>query len=143
VIQDVLAAGLNGVRYNFKTIQTTLAPYCSNNMADEQIMAKGLRFFDKHPSQPDFVIGSLVITPNDIVTMCKENIAHMTEYNGQKQLKLQLKRSQAGAIYASVDTYKKGDAPSPSAIPGASAWGTPAATPAPQPVAATADDLPF
>ncbi|MEO7535852.1 MAG: hypothetical protein ABIU30_18470 [Ferruginibacter sp.] len=105
-------------------------------MADEKILAKGLRFFAKHPAQPDFVKGTLVITPNEIVAMCKENAQHMTEYNGEKQLKLQILESKEGKTYATIDTWKKGDAPAPKAA-------TNKTTAAPYAHPADSDDLPF
>jgi len=76
-------------------------------MAKDQILAKGLRFFDKHPSAPEFVLGTIVITQDDIAEMFRENTAHITEYNGKSQLKLQYLRSKEGKIYCTVDTYKK------------------------------------
>lgn len=74
-------------------------------MAD-QILPKGLRFFNKKDSQPDFVIGSLVITLNELVQFAKDNPQLLSEYNGQKQLRLQVKRSKEGNMYAEVDTWK-------------------------------------
>ena len=72
----------------------------------ENILPKGVRFFKKNEKQPDFVIGAAVITINELVTFCKENESLLTEYNGQKQLKLQLLKSKAGELYFSVDTFK-------------------------------------
>ena len=72
----------------------------------EQILPKGLRFFNKNQNAPDFVIGALVVTMNDLFTFCKENQALLTEYNGQKQLKLQVLKSKEGNLYAAVDTFK-------------------------------------
>ena len=74
-------------------------------MADE-IMAEGVRLFPKHDKAPDFVLGTLIITPNDLFTWMKANDQYTTEYEGKKQLKLQLKKSKAGKLYASVDTWK-------------------------------------
>lgn len=74
-------------------------------MAD-QILPKGVRLFNKHQNAPDFVIGSLVITPNDLVTWLKEQPELMTEYNGAKQIRLQILKSKDGNLYAAVDTFK-------------------------------------
>lgn len=74
-------------------------------MAD-QILPKGLRFFNKNDKAPDFVIGTLVVTPDDLNAFCIDNPTLMTEYNGAKQLKLQVLRSKAGHLYCAVDTYK-------------------------------------
>jgi len=74
-------------------------------MAD-QILPQGLRFFNKKPTQPDFVIGALVITLDDLQAFCIDKPELMTEYNGKKQLRLQLLKSKDGNLYASVDTWK-------------------------------------
>jgi hypothetical protein len=75
-------------------------------MAD-QIFPKGVRLFNKHEKAPEFVIGSLVITLNELVQFCKDNPSLLTEYNGQKQLKLQIVKTKSGNLSATVDTYKK------------------------------------
>lgn len=93
-------------------------------MADK-IFADGVRLFPKHDKAPDFVIGTLIITPNDLVTWLKANPQHLTDYEGKKQLKLQLTKSQGGKLVAAVDTWK----------PGEKAAAT--STPAPE------EDLPF
>lgn len=84
----------------------------------EQKLPKGLRFFNRRESQPDFVVGSMVITLNDLVTYAKENPDLLTEYNGQKQIKIQLLKSKDGNLYGAVDTYKPAaPAPTPAPIP--------------------------
>ena len=60
----------------------------------------------KHDKQPDFVKGSIVVTPNDLISWLKKNEGLMSEYEGKKQLKLQLLEGKNG-LYLSVDTYKK------------------------------------
>lgn len=74
-------------------------------MAD-QILPEGLRFFPKHANAPDFVVGTLIITPNDLFAWLKSKPELLTEYDGKKQLKLQLLNSKAGKLYAAVDTFK-------------------------------------
>lgn len=74
-------------------------------MAD-QILPEGIRFFPKHQNAPDFVIGSMVVTMNDLFEFCKQRPELLTEYNSKKQLKLQLLRSKEGKLYAAVDTFK-------------------------------------
>jgi hypothetical protein len=104
-------------------------------MANEQIFAEGVRVFDKHPAQPDFVVGTVVISLNDLVAFCKAKPELLTEYQGAKQLKLQLLRSKEGKLYSCVDTYKPGEAKP--ATPAAKAVPVKAAAPDPN------DDLPF
>jgi hypothetical protein len=75
-------------------------------MADTTILPEGIRFFPKHEKAPDFVLGTMIITPNALYAWLKANPSLLTEYNGEKQIKLQLLNSKAGKLYAAVDTYK-------------------------------------
>lgn len=61
--------------------------------------------FEKHQSAPDFVIGTVVITPNELFKWLKENESLLSEYKGEKQLRLQMKSGNKGP-YMEVDTYK-------------------------------------
>ena len=74
-------------------------------MAEDKLL-EGVRFFDKKENQPDFVIGSGVITLDDIYAFSKANPELITEYQGKKQIKFQLLKSKAGNLYAKVDTWK-------------------------------------
>ena len=74
-------------------------------MADQTLL-KGIRLFAPKASQPDFVLASGVITLNELFTFAKENPELITEYNGEKQLKLQLLKSKDGKPYIVVDTWK-------------------------------------
>ena len=83
-------------------------------MADE-LLPEGLRFFNKKETQPDFVVGALVVTMNDLFNFCKQNPDLITDYQGKKQLKLQILKSTKGNLYAKVDTWKPDAAATPSA----------------------------
>ena len=74
-------------------------------MAD-QILPEGLRFFNKRDTSPDFVVGALVITLDDLKNFVETRPELLTEYNGKKQLKLQILKSKEGKLYSSVDTWK-------------------------------------
>jgi len=74
-------------------------------MATEKIYPKGVRCFPKHEKQPDFVLGAMVITPNELFAWLKENQHLLTEYKSEKQLKLQILTGEKG-IYLTVDTWK-------------------------------------
>ena len=75
----------------------------------EQILPEGIRFFPKNDKAPDFVLGTMIITPNDLYEWLKANPHLLSEYQGKKQVKLQLLNSKAGKIYAAVDTWKPND----------------------------------
>jgi len=97
-------------------------------MAQEKIYPKGIIAFSKNEKQPDFVKGSVIINPRELVDWIKENPQLLTEYKDQKQLKLQLLEGQKG-LYFTVDTYKKTETSTPA--------------PAPSTSSAQPDDLPF
>lgn len=82
-------------------------------MADK-VFAKGIRTFAKHNSAPDFVLGELVITPNELFTRLKgEGAQYLTEYKETKQLKLQVTKSRDGGLMLAVNTYKPNQSSSP------------------------------
>jgi len=74
-------------------------------MAD-QVLLKGIRLFKKKDNQPEFVLAGGAITMNEIFTFAKENPNLVTEYNGQKQIKIQILRSKEGNPYIAVDTWQ-------------------------------------
>ena len=74
---------------------------------NERIFPEGIRFFGPRDNAPDFVIGTLIITPNDLVAWLKTNAHLLKDYQGNKQLRLNVTRSKDGkGINASVDTYE-------------------------------------
>jgi hypothetical protein len=81
-------------------------------MADQTLL-KGIRLFAPKPTQPDFVLASGVITLNELVTFGKENPQLLTEYNGEKQLRIQLLKSKDGKPYIVVDTWKPAETTAP------------------------------
>lgn len=85
----------------------------------ERIFPEGVRLFPPRDNAPDFVVGSLIITPNDLVAWLKQRPDLLTDYNGNKQLRLQITRSKDGkGLSASVDTFKpKGEAAPDSFVP--------------------------
>lgn len=74
-------------------------------MSKEKKYPEGIRAFSPRENAPDFVTGSLVITPNDLFTWCKANADLMTEYEGKKQIRLQILNGNKG-LYLVVDEYK-------------------------------------
>lgn len=74
-------------------------------MADK-IYPEGLMVFPPHEKAPAFVKGTVVITPNDLFAWLKKNEALLSEYQGKKQIRLQLLEGKKG-LYCVVDTYKK------------------------------------
>jgi hypothetical protein len=73
-------------------------------MADK-VFPEGIRCFKKHDKAPDFILGTMVVTPNQLVTWLKSNSNLLTDYKGEKQLRLQILSGKDGP-YVCVDTYK-------------------------------------
>lgn len=68
---------------------------------------KGIRVFGPKATAPAFVKGQIIITPNELVTWLKEHPEVLTDYQGQKQLKLSLlERKDGNGLNVQVDTYK-------------------------------------
>ena len=72
---------------------------------NKTIYPEGVAVFSPK-NAPDFVVGDLVITPNDLVAWLKANPEHLSEYKEKKQLRLQIKKGTKG-LYVSVNNYKK------------------------------------
>lgn len=73
-------------------------------MTDKKFI-EGIRVFAPNAKAPEFVKAEIVITLNDLVKFCKENPDLLTEYNGQKQLKLSVKAGSKG-YYAEVNNWQ-------------------------------------
>jgi len=77
----------------------------------ETIYPKGIRTFAKNEKSPDFVLGTVIITPNELFKWLKENPQYLTDYKGEKQIKLQCLKKKDGGITFTVDTYKPKEKP--------------------------------
>ena len=75
-------------------------------MKTDKVYAKGIMVFKPNVNAPNFVKGTVVISVNELNEWLRANENLLTEYNGKKQLKLQLLENDKG-LYFTVDTYKK------------------------------------
>lgn len=73
----------------------------------EKIFPEGVRVFKPRQGAPNFVKGSVVISPNALVAWLKKNPDFLKEYKGEKQLNLDLLEGKDGGLYLSVNTYQK------------------------------------
>ena len=75
----------------------------------EKIYVKGFRGFKPNDKAPDFVLGSLIITPKEFGEFLKSDDVkqYFTEYKEMKQIKINVLRSKDGGLSFEVDTYKK------------------------------------
>jgi hypothetical protein len=71
----------------------------------EKIYPKGMMTFAPRGNAPDFVLGALVITPNDLYEWLKTQEEHSSEYNGKKQFRFQILEGKEGP-YLVLDTFK-------------------------------------
>ena len=71
---------------------------------------KGIISFNPHPNAPNFVLGTIAISLNQLQEWCKgEGAEFLSDYKGEPQLKLQVTSLKEGrGIMIAVDTYKKG-----------------------------------
>lgn len=68
---------------------------------------QGIRVFKPKENAPSFVKGQIIIHPNDFFTWLKANPEVLTDYKGEKQLKLSLlERKDGNGLNVQVDTYK-------------------------------------
>lgn len=74
----------------------------------DKIYADGFRFFEKKDSQPEFVLGSILITPEVLNKWVNDNPELTQDYQGKRQVKFQIKKSKEGKVYVELDTWKPG-----------------------------------
>lgn len=72
----------------------------------QKIYPKGIVARPRFPNQPEFVLGSVLINPDELFAWISENSEHLTEYKDGKQLKLQLLNGSKG-MYLVLDNYRK------------------------------------
>ena len=82
------------------------APKAQPKQEKETIFCEGVRVFEPYENAPQFIKASVIITLNELVSFCKENSMYLTEYKGEKQLRLQLQESKSGSLYFAVDTFR-------------------------------------
>lgn len=73
----------------------------------DKIYVKGLRGFKPHDKSPDFVLGSVILTIEELREFFNEQKAEVAEYNGKHQLKADVLRSKDGGLTFQLNTYKK------------------------------------
>lgn len=74
----------------------------------EKIYVEGFRGFKPNEKAPDFVLGTLIVTPKEFIDFLNNKCSkHFTEYNGKQQIKFQVLRSKDGGLTFVVDTYKQ------------------------------------
>lgn len=77
-------------------------------MAGAKVYAKGIVTFNPKETQPNFVLGTVVININQLSEWLKnEGAEYLSEYKGEKQIRLQLTSlKDKRGISLAVDTWK-------------------------------------
>lgn len=75
-------------------------------MENKVIFVDGLNVFTPNENAPDWIKADMVINPTKLVKWLEVNNEHLTEGKEGLELRLQIKESKGGKLYASVDTYK-------------------------------------
>lgn len=77
-------------------------------MSQEKIYPKGIRVFPKNDNAPDFVLGRMIITPNELIKFLKQPdiLEHKTEYKGETQFSFDILEAKDGSVYFTLNTYK-------------------------------------
>jgi hypothetical protein len=73
---------------------------------NKRIYVEGFRTFAKNVKAPDFVLGGMVITLDEFYSFIDKHTDLLTDYQGKKQLKLQILRGKDGRVNFTVDTWK-------------------------------------
>lgn len=81
----------------------------------DRIFCKGVMAFKPNEKAPSFVKGSVVITLNDLIEWAKgDGKQYLTEYNGKKQIRLQITENKSDGKYSiAVDTFVPNSSPKP------------------------------
>ena len=71
----------------------------------EKIKPEGIATFKRNDRAPEFILGTMVISPNVLKKWCEQNKQLMTEYKGEEQIRLTVMSGQYG-LNVCVDTWK-------------------------------------
>ena len=71
----------------------------------EKIKPNGIMTFKRNDKAPEFILGTMVITPSILTEWCERNSQYLSDYKGESQLKLTVMSGQYG-LNICVDTWK-------------------------------------
>lgn len=79
-------------------------------MSKDKIYPKGIMTFGARDNAPEFVLGTMIVTIDDLKGFFEEQKQHISQYNGKDQLKFNMLKGDKG-VYLVLDTYKAERAP--------------------------------
>jgi hydrogenase maturation factor HypE len=75
-------------------------------MENKVVFVDGLNIFTPSENAPDWVKADMVINPTNLIKWLEKNDQYLREGKRGLELRLQIKQSAQGKLYASVDTYQ-------------------------------------
>jgi len=75
-------------------------------MENKVVFIDGVNVFTPGEKAPDFVKADLVINKEKLITWLQSNGQYLRDGKYGKELRVQIKQSTQGKLYASVDTFK-------------------------------------
>lgn len=75
-------------------------------MENKVIFVDGLNVYTPNTNAPDWVKADMVINPTKLVKWLEQNDQYLKEGKHGLEIRLQIKKSAQGKLYAAVDTYQ-------------------------------------
>ena len=75
-------------------------------MENKVVFVDGLNIYTPSENAPEWVKADMVINPTQLVKWLEQNDQYLREGKRGLELRLQIKQSAQGKLYASVDTYQ-------------------------------------
>ena len=75
-------------------------------MENKVVFVDGLNVYTPSQNAPDWIKADMVINPTKLVKWLQQNDDYLKEGKHGLELRLQIKQSAQGKLYAAVDTYE-------------------------------------
>lgn len=75
-------------------------------MQNKVIFVDGLNIYTPSENAPDWIKANMVINPTKLVKWLEQNDQHLKEGKHGLEVRLEIKESAQGKLYAAVDTYE-------------------------------------
>ena len=75
-------------------------------MENKVIFVDGLNVFTPSENAPDWIKANMVINPTQLVKWLEQNDQHLKEGKHGLEIRLEIRQSTQGKLYAAVDTYE-------------------------------------
>ena len=75
-------------------------------MENKVIFVDGLNVYTPSDNAPEWVKANMVINPTKLVKWLEQNDQHLKEGKHGLEIRLEIKQSAQGKLYAAVDTYE-------------------------------------